>query len=1185
MPAHPITQSPATLPKEHEMNTSGSRLRPLLMLTALLGSFCYYPLVQSAPADLADVPLAQAATVTVLPNIYFILDDSGSMDWDYMPDYAVTSYCRGSGTSLLSCGPGDPPYYSSAFNRVYYNPMINYTPPVNPDGSSKTSYTSWNNVPQDGYGIQSTSKTNLVTQYPERMACKNLYYNASSCVSQIDASNNYSYPDGTYKNRVLKKSGAPFYYNVTVEWCSTQESSGPKFGKSGTCQAQKDSTYQYVRYSNWQRVDIVPTRTSYPGPNGTTRSYSEEMTNFANWYAWYRTRMQMTKTGVGRAFADIRGTPNPNDPLDKNYFHARVGFSTIHDTTTKDGSTFLKIDNFDVSHKNTWFSRLYAINPESGTPLPGALAKAGRIYAGKLTPDPVQYSCQRNFTILSTDGFWNSVTSTYGPTKEDGSTKVGEQDGAPGVTRPSYDKNKTPDTLADVAYYYYHTDLRPGTCTLCTNNVPSAGSKVDEDDVAQHQHMTTFTVGLGVDGTLKYQDGYKTATTGDYQAIKQGTKDWPTVNINYDDERKIDDLWHTAVNGRGTYFSARDPETLVNGLVAALGSMKATSGSGAAAATSNPDIVQGDNGIYIANYRTVQWDGELSAHTIDVSTGEISAPYWKAAAKLDAKTSEDADARTIYTAKDNTLIDFLYDSLSTEQKAHFDKNNLLSQYAAMSDTDKAAATPQRLFNYLRGQNRYEDQDRPDGFVYNRLYRDRSTVLGDVIHSQPVFVRDPRLDYEDAGYAAFKSAQTSRAPTVYLSANDGMLHAFAGDIASGGGERWAFVPPMVMDKMWNLADKEYANNHKYLVDGPLAVGDIATGDNWKTVLIGALGKGGRGYYALDITDAAAPQFLWTFSADDDPDLGYSFGPAIFTKVDGTWVVLIPSGYNNIPEDGKYTSASGKGFLFVVNAATGQVIKKIPTGAGNVATPSGLGRVAPKVDDIGKNNSAKLAYGGDLEGNLWRFDLLDGSASKLIALGSSQPITTSPEIGEIAGKTVLLFGTGRYLGQSDLANNQQQALYAVKDVDGNTVAKADLVQQTITGDKISVNSVDWNGKGGWYVNLPDPKERSYLTPILVSGTIIFASTIPEATECSPGGYSHLFMMNYETGGSIDDKQAVYTLTSPVVGISVFRLPDGSIKVIPVTADGAKPQPLSVTTAAGGGGSGGNNFRRMMWRELID
>jgi hypothetical protein len=130
--------------------------------------------VSASETKLADLPLANATTVSILPNIYFILDDSGSMGWDYMPDYVTNSYCRGIGSNLVSCEPGDPPYYASSFNRVYYNPMINYTAPINADGSSKTSYTTWTSVPKDGYGIQSTQTINLTTKYPERVACKNI---------------------------------------------------------------------------------------------------------------------------------------------------------------------------------------------------------------------------------------------------------------------------------------------------------------------------------------------------------------------------------------------------------------------------------------------------------------------------------------------------------------------------------------------------------------------------------------------------------------------------------------------------------------------------------------------------------------------------------------------------------------------------------------------------------------------------------------------------------------------------------------------------------------------------------------------------------------------------------------------------------------------------------------------------
>lgn len=1150
----------------------------LLLAQGLLGGAAC-----AGSTPLADVPLANASTVTVLPNIYFVLDDSGSMDWDYMPDYVNDAYCRSSGDSLTNCQFGDPPYHASAFNRVYYNPMVDYVPPVNADGSSKTSYTSWTSVPEDGYNVQSTSKIDLTTKFLELVACKNDYDSptGSNCRAQI-AATTYSYPNSTYDNRVWKY-GAPYYYNVSVEWCKSRESSGARFGKAGTCQSKKDSTYKYVRFYNWSRVDIVPTVGSYPGPNGTTRTYAQEMTNFANWHAWYRTRMQMAKSGIGRAFANIRGTPNPGDVTDKNYFHARVGLSTINNTGTADGKEFLKIDNFDSTHKNTWFSRLYALVPSGGTPLLGALAKAGRLYAGKLTPDPVQYSCQRNFTILSSDGYWNSVSDSYGPTQENGSTKVGDLDSASSVARPSYEKNATANTLADVAYYYYSTDLRPGTCSVCTDNVVAAGTKKDEDDVAQHQHMTTFTIGLGVDGRLTYQDGYKTSTTGDYQGLKQGTTDWPAVVAGTDDERKIDDLWHAAVNGRGTYFSARDPESLINGLISALGTMESVSGSGAAAATSSLEPVEGDNAIYIANYTTVSWGGELSAHTVDLGNGAISATTsWKSAALLDAKITPDSDTRSIYMVKSGALADFTQANLSSEQRAWFN-NNQLSQYADLSVSDKVLATDVNLVKYLRGQHRYEDQDRPTGFVYSRLYRDRITTLGDIVHAQPVYVKAPQYDFTDSGYAAFKTSQASRTAMVYVAANDGMLHAFD---AATGNESWAFIPPQVMPNLWRLADKDYATNHRFFVDGPLTVTDIQIGGSWKTILIGGLGKGGRGYYALDITSPASPQFLWSISAEDQANLGYSYAPALVTKIGGNWSVLLSSGYNNLPESSKYSGADGKGYLFVLDAATGAVNKIIGTGVGTTGNPSGLGRVNTRgLGDFNLDNSSELAYAGDLEGNLWRFDLLAGSVSQIIGLGSSQPITAAPELGEIGGKPLLFFGTGRYLGESDLTLNQTQSIYGLID-SGTTLTKSKLVQQVISGASISNNPVDWTSNGGWYVNLPDNKERIHLDAKLIMGTLIFASTVPEASECQPGGYSHLFFLDYRTGGSVGSNGAVLKYVSPIVGISVFKLPSGTVKVVPITADGKIPagEPPSLPVSASGSGGAGSG-KRVMWRELID
>lgn len=1140
------------------------------------------PLPGIGATDLADTPLANTPAATILPNIMFILDDSGSMDRNYMPDYITGSYCRGTGTSLDNCSEGMPPFYASAFNRVYYNPLINYTPPLDASNNPKTSYTTWTDVPKDGYGIQSTSKTNLTTSYPEKVACKNSgddVYSAN-CKSLLDASNNYSYPDATYDN-IKTKYGAPFYYTVKVEWCKNQATSGPKFGKSGTCQARKDATYKYVRYYDWQRVDIIPSVTSYTGPNSTTRSYSDEMTNFANWYAWYRTRMQMMKTGVGQAFADMRGTPNTTDAADKNYFHARVGFTTISEKGVTDGSKYLAIGNFDSGQKSTFFTRLYASDPSSYTPLRGALMKAGRIYAGKVGGDPIQYSCQRNFTILSTDGYWNTdeETSSYGPYKEDASTLVGDQDGNAPV--PSYDKLKKENTLADVAYYYYHTDLRPGTCTKCTNNVPPAGTKANEDDVASHQHMTTYTIGLGVDGNLVFEDNYRSSNTGDYAAIMQGTKNWPNP-LDAEDEDRIDDLWHAAVNGRGTYFSARDPDSLVKGLKTALGAMESKSGSGAAAATSNLEPTLGDNFMYIANYRTVKWDGELSAHTIDVGSGSIAtSPTWQAGTTLEAKIAGDgnSDTRTIYTSSGSALKPFLWTNLTTAERAYFD-NTKLSQYAEWSADQKAAATGEKMVNYLRGQHRHEDQTRPDGFgTYYRLYRDRERTLGDIVHSQPVYVQKTHYQFTDPGYDAFKSSVESRPGTVYVAANDGMLHAFD---STTGQERWAYLVPMAMPELWRLADNDYSTNHRFFVDGPLSVSDVKIGSSWRTILVGGMGKGGRGYYALDITDPTSPSLLWTFSANDDPNVGYSYGVPIITKVNGNWSVLVTSGHNNVPEGTKYTSANGKGYLFVLDAATGTVTQTISTNSGSVANPSGLARINVKVDAFLSDNSSVMAYGGDLNGDMWRFDFASGTASKVIALGSNQPITAAPEIAVIKEHTVLMFGTGKYLGQADLTNNNTQAIYAVKDK---------VTEATSTSELISAGSstaIDWDTGGGWYYTLPETGERVYLEAQLYVGTLIVASVIPEATECSPGGYSKMYFFNAVDGTAIGTSGLSVTFTSPVVGITVVKL-TGGVRVYGVTADGAIPSATSMPIYEGSPPGEnpplpGESGRRIIWRELL-
>jgi type IV pilus assembly protein PilY1 len=1171
--------------------------------------------------DLSNVPLVNASSVDMLPNIMFILDDSGSMNSNYMPDYAASSSCRDA-SSFTPCEEGDAPFYASAFNKAYYNPSIDYLPPKKADGTDMTNYTTWTNVPRDGYGIQSSSSTNLVTHYPERVACKNSWddVNGANCRSQTSGTS-YSYPDGTYDNLVTKY-GPPFYYKVTVEWCKNRAASYPRWGTTN-CQAQRTigaTGYRYVKFSNWERVNIVPAVTSYPGADGGTRTYNQEMTNFANWYAWYRTRMQMMKSAVTRAFSNIRGNWNESDPTDKDYFHARVGFTTISESGTADSAKFLKIDAFDQAHKTLWFSRMVAGDPDAYTPLRGALSKAGKIYAGKKGPDPVQYSCQKNFTILSTDGYWNtpdevggSTSGSYGPDKLD-NTDVGDQDGNSTVTKaPSWDALQKANTLADVAYYYYHTDLRTtalGNCTgglrpdnttgdVCNNDVTAAGSNADVDDVATHQHMTTFTVGLGVDGVLTYRSDYKTSTdpTSDYVKILQGSKAWPDPTDTEDEER-IDDLWHAAVNGRGTYFSAGDPSALVSGLNSALTAMETTKGSGAAAATGSLQPTEGEAGsdkLYVATYRTNLWDGDVSAHTINLSTGAVSAtPIWQAGSLLDARiTSSTADNRTIYVSVDGVRKNFFYDNLNATQKAYFD-NTKLSQYDDWTTAERTTATGTLLVGYLRGHYGYEDQ--PSNDV--KLYRDREHVLGDIVHSQPVYVKKSPYSYDDGHDPTYGG----RMGMLYAAANDGMLHAFCTESVGSctpGKELWAYVVPPALKNMWYLADKKHASEHHYLVDGPLAVSDAFIGGSWKTLLVGALGKGGRGYYAMDITDPTSPQLLWTFTAegadgvpntsDDNSNVGYSFGTALITKVDVNgdgngdnteWRVLVSSGYNNVPNlptTGDHTASDGGGYLFELDAANGDPKRTFATGNGSPGQPSGLARVQGYSPNMETDNTSTMVYGGDLYGDMWRFDLANGTTKKVIGFGSTRPITVTPEIGETSGTTVLYFGTGRFLGKSDLEDGSSQVLVGVK-ADATNLTISDLKEQT------GSDTIDWTSDNGWYRLLTGAKERVHLSPQLFLGTLMFATVLPEATECRPGGSSRLYFVNFEDGTQVGSNALYYEYSSPLVGMSFVALPGKRLKIFGQEGSGATPTardfPFATRTSRPE-----DSGKRIMWRELID
>lgn len=1077
---------------------------------------------------LANQPLANSTTIDILPNIAVLLDDSGSMDWEYMPDSV-------GGNSGKNC------YYWYKHNGVYYNPNMTYLPPIKLNGT-----------------IYSDGKP----RYPDAQftsALKDGYYLVTEKQFDQDTANST-----TDLSKFTK-----FYAIHKTDPLST------------TCET--DSKYTLI------------TNSSNIAAPGVTTGSADALTNYANWYSYYRKRAFLAKAAVGEAFYRL------------NQDQYRIGLffiNSLDSNVTKSWSVNndLKIDKFSgtsAGHRYDWFSKLNNFHAALWTPNRGALSRMGQMYAGKIAGwDPVQYSCQRNYTILMTDGYWNTgvENSSYGPYDVNG-TAVGDQDKDISIaSRPSYApstaKSIADNTLADIAYYYYHNDLRPGKvgdaeCTakvagpdgkyhdVCKDNVAPQGTIKNVDDIAEHQHMTTFTIGLGVNGTLTYINGYKTTSSGDYYSILSGTgKEWPNPLSN--DQAKIDDLWHAAVSGRGVYFSANDRNALADGLKSVLDSIKSVGGSGAAAATSNLQPTPGEDQIFIASYRTVNWDGELTAYKI-LKAGQIdNTALWTASSKIPSPTD-----RKVFTSTtgSTTLRDFLWANLTPSEQNYFKEavngNGVddLSQYSTewSAAAQKAASnTPGSLVDYLRGAKTFTY----DGTTYD-LYRPREKILGDIVHSQPVFVKESFYNFvDDKSYGG-------RSGTVYVGANDGMLHAFD----ESGTERWAYVPPFLIKNMWRLADKNYATNHRFYIDGPIAVSDVQIGGKWQTILVGAVGKGGRGYYALNITDPTKPTFLWTFTADDNPNVGYTYGTPMITKLNGEWVVLVSSGYNNIPEGTNYATADGQGYVWALDAAKGTIKKTWSTGVGGTTEgdpPSGLSGINIKVIDFQGDNSMEVAYGGDLRGNMYRFTT-DGKTEKVIKL--DQPITVAPEIGEISGHTVLLFGTGRYLGTDDLENKDLQAFYAVKDKKTGESDKSKMTQKTISGvSSVTGADPDWDKADGWYVNLPESKERVNLGAQLYFGTVVFATTIPNASECQPGGSGRLYFLNYETGGRIDTYDVYSTMYSPVVGFTVAKVEGGTPVIYPITADGgyptAPPPALPI-----GAGLGVDSGKRIMWRELVN
>ncbi|HET7331732.1 pilus assembly protein [Dyella sp.] len=814
--------------------------------------------------------------------------------------------------------------------------------------------------------------------------------------------------------------------------------------------------------------------------------------------------------------------------------------------------------------------------------------------------------------------------------------------------------------MAGLAYYAHINDIRA--------------------DITGNQKITTYTVDVLEPGNYDGTSSHPTYSPSNLSSGAGPDMYWLAAkyggfnDVNGDGNPANMLTWHTNSTSATTndlrpdnYFPGNRPDLIQSGLQQIFNNVASTasqSGSGLSVNSSHglTNVTSGAAPYYApvagfpaytTQYTPVTWTGDVAGFIATTATGsDVTAASgstpWHAQLQLDTLTQTASSSsgtttlgwssgRRVVTWNGSKGVPFRYSSLSSTEQGILDQTGNGSKFV----------------DYLRGDKSNE----------STLFRARTHILGDIVNSAAVLVQGAlSTSYSDTnnpGYASFSSNVASRQPVVYVGANDGMMHAFEADflgstssnpVTGGGSELFAYVPSMLfngpnntplVDGLPALAnlDGVSANNfsHHYYVDATPQVADVdftytsdgtanpsttAKTADWHTILVGGLGKGGKGIYALDVTNvpaavdttssstvetSQASKVLWEFT---DADMGYSYGPPLIIKTRKYgWVVAMTSGYNNT--GGKL---AGHGILYILNIKTGAILQKIDTGAGTATSPAGLTQATAFTQDV-TDGTVDQIYAGDLLGNVWRFDLTEAAVDSsgtatgdypsptLFATladpsGKAQPITTAPRVEESLSSNGLAIlrwvfvGTGKFLDITDLTDTQQQTMYALRDGSGSTpstsglplkrtalTAITDLTQGTTVSDSST----------GWYYDLTGSAggnnggtERIVVAPAAATGLNIVAWTtvIPSSDPCSLQGA--LYATNY-SGASVlmsGGSTVKYLTTSAApTGVQLLQNTDGTVTVASSTSAGV------TTFKAVNQNNNSNLVHRVNWREVLN
>jgi type IV pilus assembly protein PilY1 len=565
---------------------------------------------------------------------------------------------------------------------------------------------------------------------------------------------------------------------------------------------------------------------------------------------------------------------------------------------------------------------------------------------------------------------------------------------------------------------------------------------------------------------------------------------------------------------------------------------------------------------YQASFDPEGWSGDVLALPITVAAdGNVhlaegkKEALWSAADQLDAASVMSSNRNIVVGRVDRAggaANAFTWSALEDTTGA-YSLRALLDRPIAGAPADGLG--PQRV-EFLRGDRGLE----------GTILRKRASRLGDIVHSGIALSAPPPTNNNAPGYAAFQSAHKARPETLFVGANDGMLHAFE---AKTGHELFAYVPSWMGPKLAALTRPAYdTGGHEAYVDAvPRVAESVMSDGSWKTVLVGGTGAGGQGVFALDVTDPTAfdaSRVMWEFTDRDDPQMGNVLGrPSIArfrtsaSTATGAPVyrtfAIVASGVNNSMADG-FARTDGTPAIFLLDISkppgtswqlnTNYFRLSLPTDIALARTVA-PGIVEPSVA-VGPAGEVRYLYAGDLHGRLWKldfttlassawtFDALSAfrTAGKAVPLyiakdaaGEAQPITMPPYLLSGPGRSTLVsFGTGKYLEASDTdgTDPQIQSVYTLYDSVGAPLdtgtptaaiaGRARLTRATADDTGVHLGAFAWgrpladtdvSQRAGWYFDLSGAGERQVGAMRNYGQTLLFASLLPASGVVGAGG----------------------------------------------------------------------------------